>query len=62
MTELLRRDPELITAGVDLFADAAQSQAARVTRVDWAPPMAGTTDDLDAVLADPRRVEANALA
>jgi len=62
MTELLRRDPQLITAGVDLFADAAQSQAARVTRVDWAPPMAGTTDDLDAVLADSRRVEANALA
>jgi len=62
MTELLHRDPQLITAGVDLFADAAQSQAARVTRVDWAPPMAGTTDDLDAVFADPRRVEANALA
>jgi hypothetical protein len=62
MTELLRRDPQLITAGVDLFADAAQSQAARVTRVDWAPPMAGTTEDLDAVLADRRRAEANALA
>jgi len=62
MTELLRRDPQLITAGVDLFADAAQTQAARVTRVDWAPPMAGTTEDLDAVLADERRVEANALA
>jgi len=62
MTELLRRDPQLITAGADLFADAAQSQAARVTRVDWAPPMAGTTEDLDAVLADRRRAEANALA
>jgi hypothetical protein len=62
MTDLLRRDVELITAGVDLFADAAERQAARVTRVDWAPPMPGTESELARVLADPRRVAANAAA
>jgi uncharacterized protein DUF1116 len=62
MSELLRRDFELITAGASLFADAAEAQAARVTRVDWLPPMAGTERDLATVLADPRRSEANAEA
>ncbi|PZS14639.1 MAG: hypothetical protein DLM57_14100 [Pseudonocardiales bacterium] len=60
MTDLLRRDVALITAGVDLFADAAEQQAARVTRVDWLPPMPGTQADLATVAADPRRVAANA--
>jgi hypothetical protein len=62
MTDLLGRDLQLITAGVDLFADAAERQAARVTRVEWAPPMAGTEADLATVLGDPRRDEANAAA
>jgi Protein of unknown function (DUF1116) len=62
MTDLLRREVELITVGVDLFADAAQRQAARVTRVDWLPPMPGTEADLATVLADPRRASANAEA
>jgi hypothetical protein len=60
MTDLLRRDVELITAGVDLFADAAELQAARVTRVDWLPPMPDTETDLAVVMADPRRNAANA--
>jgi Protein of unknown function (DUF1116) len=59
MTELLRREPDLITAGVELFAAAAEAQAARVTRVDWRPPMPGTQADLDVVMADPRRWDAN---
>ncbi|MGN6680388.1 MAG: DUF1116 domain-containing protein [Streptosporangiaceae bacterium] len=62
MTELLRRQPHVIAAGVGLLADAAAAQAAQVTRVDWAPPMPGTEADLAAVLADPRRSAANALA
>ncbi|MDT4957434.1 MAG: hypothetical protein QOD31_1233 [Pseudonocardiales bacterium] len=62
MTDLLRREVELITAGVDLFADAAEAQAARVTRVDWLPPMPGTEIDLATVMADPRRTAANAEA
>src|SRR5947207_1204852 len=41
MTELLRREPHVISAGLGLLADAAEWQAARVTRVDWTPPMAG---------------------
>jgi hypothetical protein len=62
MTDLLRRELSLITAGVDLFADAAQQQAARVTRVDWTPPMPGTEIALATVAADPRRVPGNAEA
>jgi Protein of unknown function (DUF1116) len=62
MTELLRREPHVISAGVGLLADAAAAQAARVTRVDWAPPMAGTEAQLVPVLSDQRRAAANELA
>ncbi len=62
MTNLLRDDPHIISAGIDLLADAAEAQAARVTRVDWRPPMDGTSADLAQVMADERRVEANASA
>jgi hypothetical protein len=62
MTDLLRREPHVISAGLGLLADAAGRQAARVTRVDWAPPMAGTADDLVPVLGDQRRIAANELA
>jgi hypothetical protein len=62
MSELLRRPPHVIAAGAGLLADAAAAQAAQVTRVDWAPPMPGTDAGLAAVLADPRRSAANALA
>src|SRR5262249_35390490 len=62
MTGLLGGEPHVISAGLGLLADAAAGQAARVTRVDWAPPMAGTEEDLVTVLADPRRAAANALA
>jgi Protein of unknown function (DUF1116) len=62
MTELLRREPHIISTGLRLLAEAAQRQAARVTEVDWAPPMADAEDDLVTVLSDPRRSAANALA
>jgi hypothetical protein len=62
MTDLLNRPPHVIAAGVGLLANAAAAQAAEVTRVDWAPPLPGTEADLAAVLADPRRAAANALA
>ncbi len=62
MTGLLRGEPQVISAGVGLLADAVELQAARVTRVDWSPPMAGTADDLATVLRDPRRAAANELA
>ncbi len=62
MTGLLRREPHVIAAGIDMLADAAAGQAARLTRVDWAPPMPGTGADLAAVLADQRRSTANSAA
>jgi hypothetical protein len=62
MSELLRREPHIISAGLGLLAEAARQQAARVTQVDWAPPMAGTEDELVPVLNDPRRTSANSLA
>ena len=52
--------PELVvTAGVDLLADAVVAQAVDVERVDWRPPLPGTGSDLAAVAADPRRRTAN---
>jgi Protein of unknown function (DUF1116) len=62
MTDLLRRDPHVIAAGIDLLADAVARQDGTVTRVDWAPPMPGTQADLGTVLADRRRAGANELA
>jgi hypothetical protein len=59
VTEMLRREPHVIASGVALLADSAARQGARVTRVGWAPPMAGTDADLDVVLADRRRRSAN---
>ena len=59
MTDLLHREPRVIAAGISLLADAAARQGAKVTAVDWAPPMPGTEADLAAVLADPRRAAAN---
>src|SRR5215472_4194247 len=62
VTDLLRREPHVIAAGIDLLADSAAAQGASLTRVDWRPPMPGAEADLAAVLADQRRVAANALA
>jgi hypothetical protein len=59
MTGLISSTPTVLSAGVDLFADAAEAQGAAVTRVDWRPPMPGTESDLAAVMADPRRQSAN---
>ena len=62
MTDLLRREPHVIAAGIDVLADSAAAQGASLTRVDWRPPMPGTEADLALVLADQRRAAANALA
>ncbi|HET6209799.1 MAG TPA: DUF1116 domain-containing protein [Jatrophihabitans sp.] len=62
MTGLLGGPPNLLTAGVDLFAEAAANQGCPVHRVDWRPPMPGTEADLATVAADPRRQPANAEA
>jgi hypothetical protein len=47
------------TSGAALFADALDAQAVPVTRVDWRPPMEGTSDDLSTVALDPLRQAAN---
>jgi len=62
MTDVLSRDPHVISAGLGMLADAVSAQTARVTRVDWAPPMSGVADDLVPICADARKEAANALA
>ena len=62
MTTPMQPDPSVVATGVDLLAEAIQSQAAPVTRVDWQPPMPGTEEDLATVAGDPRRIAANAEA
>jgi hypothetical protein len=52
-------EPRVVTAGVDLFADALAAQAVHVTPVDWRPPLPGSDDALTVVMADPRRGAAN---
>ncbi|MGZ4632284.1 MAG: oxamate carbamoyltransferase subunit AllG family protein [Actinomycetes bacterium] len=59
MTGLLDGPPEVVSAGVPLFADAMQDQAVPVTRVEWRPPLDGSERPLARVMADPRREEAN---
>lgn len=56
------RTPRILTAGIDLLADAVAAQGAEVERVSWRPPMSGTAGDLARVMADPRRGAANAEA
>src|SRR5215207_4535816 len=53
-------EPRVVTAGVDLLADALAAQAVDVRRVDWRPPLEG--DALIRVMADPRRRPANGQA
>ncbi len=61
-TGIVRHEPSVVAAGADLLADAVAAQAAPVLRVDWRPPMPGTTDDLVTVSADPLRRDANTRA
>ncbi len=49
----------VVAAGAELFAQSLESQAVQVSRVEWAPPVAGTEADLRAVMLDPRRTAAN---
>jgi hypothetical protein len=58
--DLLRSEPAVVTAGVDLFAETLAAQAVQTIRVDWRPPPSGTETDLIKVAADPRRPDANA--
>jgi hypothetical protein len=59
---LLAGEPRVVSVGVASLADALRAQSAPVLTADWHPPYPGTEDDLTRVLADPRRVAANAEA
>ena len=55
-------EPQVVTAGADLFAQALAAQAAGYRPVDWRPPVRDSLDALVRVAADPRRGTANATA
>jgi hypothetical protein len=62
LQSLLAGEPEVVTVGAELFADALRDQGVSVTTVEWRPPVAGTQDALATVVGDARREEANATA
>jgi hypothetical protein len=59
---LLDGEPGVVTAGVQVLADALAGQAVPVTAVEWRPPPPGTEQALATVLTDPARAAANAEA
>jgi hypothetical protein len=59
MRQLLTSDVRVVAAGAGVLADALDEQAVPVERVDWRPPADGVGGDLDLVMGDRRRVEAN---
>lgn len=59
---LLASEPDVVTVGVELFADALRDQGVTVTPVEWRPPLGTTQAALVTVLGDPRRDKANATA
>jgi Protein of unknown function (DUF1116) len=59
MSDLLGGPPAVVTVGAEPFAEALRAQGARVSAVDWQPPLPGTADDLARLAADPSRATAN---
>lgn len=62
MNRLLSAEPAVVTAGSAVFEESLAAQAVPYTAVDWRPPIPGTEEALAAVMADPRRRAANAVA
>ncbi|HET7355743.1 MAG TPA: DUF1116 domain-containing protein [Nocardioidaceae bacterium] len=62
MTVPIETPPAVVTAGVALFAESLQQQGVTAAEVDWHPPAAGTAASVARVMADRRRVPANAQA
>ena len=62
LTSLLDAEPVVATAGVDLFADALETQGVRVGRTLWRPPEPGTEQALAVLAADGTLEEANTAA
>ncbi|MER6947923.1 DUF1116 domain-containing protein [Nonomuraea sp. NPDC000554] len=59
---LLASAPRVVTVGAGLLQEALEAQAVETVPVAWRPPLPGTGEALAAVLADPRREQANAMA
>jgi hypothetical protein len=59
---LLGHEPDVVTVGVELFADSLREQGVAVTQVEWRPPVNGMQDALASVVGDPRRESANETA
>ncbi len=62
LSGLLTAEPRVVTAGAALLASALEAQAVPVEQVEWRPPAMGSAAALARVMADPRRVAANATA
>jgi hypothetical protein len=62
LQSLLAAEPDVVTVGAELFADALRDQGVTVTSVEWRPPVGGTQEALATVIGDARREEANATA
>ncbi|HET8614740.1 MAG TPA: DUF1116 domain-containing protein [Actinomycetales bacterium] len=62
LQHLLTAEPDVVTVGAELFADALRDQGVAVTPVEWRPPVGRTQEALATVVGDPRRDEANATA
>ncbi len=52
----------VVTAGAGLLADALEKQGVPAVRVDWQPPVEGTSRAVASVMVDSRRTAANAQA
>jgi len=59
MSNLLRTEPHVVTAGVELFTESLAAQAVPTSVVDWRPPQVGTEQALTQVMGDSRRAGAN---
>jgi hypothetical protein len=59
---LLDADPRVVAAGADLLAGAVEEQGATVYRVDWRPPVPGTSAALATLAAAGMTSAANATA
>ncbi len=59
LNSLLDQEPVVAAAGVDLLADAIETQAGRVARTDWRPSAPGAEHALAILAADGRARPAN---
>ena len=62
VSELLKGEPVVVSAGTGLLAQALASQAAQVTEIDWRPPPRDLAPALRRLAADQRRAAANSSA